>query len=89
MLPIVAVLLWLYWYLLPREADGQRRWRLADSLLLIILVVLATLFVQSEPGAGLHRSNPMWIELVAAAGAYGIFAIGLALGLWWRRSRSP
>ncbi len=80
LLPVVGILVWLYWYLLP-----ARRWRVADSVVLAVVLTLAVVFVGFVEGMEFEHAGPMWSFIVAAAGAYGILAIGLSVGLAWRR----
>ena len=84
MLPVFAVLLWLYWYLLP---DG-RRWTWVDSLLVFVLFSLAVAFNHFALNAHYDDAGPLWPQLVSAVGMYAIFASGLAIGLAWRRRSS-
>lgn len=84
LLPVIAVLLWLYWYLLP----GQRRWTGFDSMVVLALTLLAAGFHHFAIHAPYEGAGPMWPELVSAAGVYPIYAIGLSLALAWRRRRA-
>lgn len=85
LLPVLAVLTWLYGYLLPPAIDGARRWRLADSLLWLALVLAAGSFIYVARHAVYEGAGPLWPELVAATGAYVVLAGGLAVGLACRR----
>jgi hypothetical protein len=84
LLPVIAVLLWLYWYLLPRE----RLWTAFDSLVVLVLMLLAAGFHHLAMHMDYEGAGPMWPELVSAAGVYPIFAIGLGIALAWRKSRA-
>jgi hypothetical protein len=85
LLPVVSILVWLYWYCLPVDKAHGGRWRLVDFLLLIVLVITAGLFTRFALHAEYENAGPIWPELVAAVGAYAIFAIGLATSLAFRR----
>ena len=85
LLPVFSILVWLYWYCLPARRSPGGRWRWMDSLLVIILAVLAERFARFSLHASYEDAGPVWPELVAAVGAYAIFAIGLATGLAMRR----
>ena len=85
--PVVAILVWIYWYFLPFERVRGRRWRWIDTALLLTLIALATVFVHLAMNAEYEGAGPMWPELVSAVGAYAISATGLMLGLVWRRRR--
>ena len=90
--PVVAVLVWLYWYCLPLDASRAGRWRWTDTTLLIVLTLLAAGFVNVAMNAEYEGAGSVWPELVSAVGAYGTYAIGLAVGLYLRRrlsSRPP
>jgi hypothetical protein len=86
LMPVVAVLVWLYWYWLPVDIERVSRWLWGDTLLLVLLASLASGFVHIAKHAEYEGAGPMWPELVSTVGAYAIIAIGLALGLIWRRS---
>lgn len=81
MLPLTAVLTWIYRYLLPEP----RRWTMFDSLWLVAALLLAAGWIYWASGNRFAGSGPVFGDLVAAAGAYPIFAACLALGLAWRR----
>lgn len=88
LLPVVTILVWLYWYCLPTDPSRTGRWRWMDSILLLILAFLAYRFVATALNAEYEHASPMWPELVSITGAYAIFAIGLASGLTLRRTVS-
>lgn len=79
LLPVVAILVWLYWYLLP-----SRKWRLADSLILLALLFAAAVFIRWVASMDLSAGGPLWPYIVSAAGAYGIVTLGLGAALAWR-----
>jgi len=81
--PVLAILLWLYAYLLPQRGKLQS----FDYLLLIIVLLVATVFVYFVNQKEWHDAGPLWANLVAATGAYVILLGGLAAGLCWRRYR--
>jgi hypothetical protein len=84
LLPVAAVLTWIYGYLLPR----RWRWTAPDVLWLALALLLAggwIYWARVNPFAG---SGPVYGDLVAAAGAYPILVCSLALGLAWRRRRA-
>ena len=81
LLPVLAVLLWLYWYLLGE----QRPWNLFDSVLLLILLAVSVAWHFYILGQDWQGAGPLWPQVLSVMGAYGILAIGLALGLWWRK----
>lgn len=81
LLPVMGVLTWLYWYLLPQG----RRWRRFDSLLFLALILMAIFFVHVVRRVEWSGGGPLWPDLVSAVGAYVILAGGLAAGLAWRR----
>jgi hypothetical protein len=85
LLPVVSILVWLYWYCLPVDESRSGRWRWIDTLLLLTLVGQAGIFVLLAMRAEYVNAGPIWSEIVAVTGAYGIIAIGLALGLIVRR----
>jgi len=84
LLPLTAVLTWIYGYLLP----DRWRWTMFDALWLSAALLLGAGWIawaRAHPFAG---SGPVYGDLVAAAGAYPIFVAVLAAGLAWRRSRA-
>ena len=84
LLPVSAVLTWIYGYLLPE----RWRWTVADALWLSLALLLGAgwiFWARAHPFAG---SGPVYGDLVAAAGAYPIFVAVLAAGLTWRRARA-
>ena len=85
MLPVASTLIWLYWYCLPTDDNRNGRWRLADTGLLLALIVLASGFVYIKMNTEYINAGPIWHEVVAVTGAYLIFAIGLSFGLITRR----
>lgn len=80
LLPVIAILVWLYWYLLP-----GRRWLWWDSLALLILLVAAAAFLDWVERMDFDAGGPLWPYIVSAAGAYGILALGLGVALAVRR----
>jgi hypothetical protein len=84
LLPVFAVLAWLYWYFLP----GSRAWGWFDSLLLPGVIVLAAVYVVYVGGLEFEHAGSLWPEIVAVVGAYAILTGGLALGLAWRYRQS-
>jgi hypothetical protein len=82
-LPVLCVLVWLYWFLLP-----GRNWRLADTLILGLVVGAASLFICRVEPLEVSGAGPIWSFIVSAAGAYSICALGLAAGLFWRRRKT-
>ncbi len=80
LLPVLAILVWLYWYLLP-----GRRWLLRDSLVLLVLLAAAAVFLDWVERMDFDAGGPLWPYIVSAAGAYGILALGLGFALVWRR----
>jgi len=43
--PVVAVLVWVYWYFLPKKDHQASRWHWVDSMLLVFLTLIAGGFV--------------------------------------------
>jgi len=84
LLPVTAVLAWLYRWFLPRGGG----WSGFDSAVLLVVAALAAAWVGWARSAVYHDAGPIYPELVAAAGAYPIIVSGLAAGLAWRRSRA-
>ncbi len=82
LIPVAAVLVWLYWYLLP-----ERKWKLADTLLLGCTVLLVAGYIRVASGAEFEGAGPMYSEIVSMVGAYGLLIAGLSASLWWRRRR--
>jgi hypothetical protein len=80
LLPVLAILVWLYWYLLP-----GRKWLLRDSMVLLLLLACAATFVAAVDKLDFDDGGPLWPYIVSAAGAYGILLVGLAIALAWRR----
>jgi hypothetical protein len=81
LLPVTAVLAWLYRQALPRGG----RWNRFDTGLLFAVAAAAAAWVAWARSATWHDAGPIYPELAAAAGAYPIIVIGLAAGLTWRR----
>jgi len=83
LLPVVTILVWLYWYLLP-----VRRWLLSNSLFLLLLLAAATAFVTWVERMNFDADGPLWPYIVSTGGAYGILTVGLGAALAWRWYRS-
>lgn len=81
--PVLAILLWLYSYLLPERG----KLRFFDYVLFTVVIFIATVFVHFAMQLNLQHAGPLWPELVSAVGAYAILIAGLAGGLCWRRYR--
>jgi len=79
LLPVLAILVWLYWYLLP-----GRKWLPRDSLVLLVLLACAAAFVAAVDNVNFDDGGPLWPYIVSAAGAYGILLVGLGAALAWR-----
>jgi hypothetical protein len=84
LLPVTAVLAWVYRWFLPRGGS----WSGFDSALLLVVAALAAAWVGWARSAAYQDAGPIFPELVAAAGAYPIIVSGLAAGLAWRRRRA-
>ncbi|MEJ8569057.1 hypothetical protein [Elongatibacter sediminis] len=80
LLPVLAVLVWLYWCLLP-----ERRWKMSDSIALAAVLVASLMFIGWMEGKEIPGAGPIWSFVVAATGAYFIIAIGLSVALYLRR----
>ncbi len=83
LLPVIAVLIWLYWYLLP-----ARKWLPSDSMILLSLLAVATVYVLWVERMNFDEGGPMWPYIVSAAGTYGILTMGMGMALAWRRHRA-
>ena len=79
--PVLAILLWLYSYLLPQRGKLQ----FFDYGLFTVVLILAAVFVYFIKQMDWHGAGPIWSEVVAAVGAYAILLGGLAAGLFWRK----
>ena len=85
LLPPGMILVWLYWLCLPTHTNTSGRWRLADSLLLLVFVILSGIFIYIAQNANYENASPIWTEVVAAAGGYIVFTLGMSIGLIVRR----
>ena len=83
LLPVLAILLWLYAYLLPQRG----KLKFFDFGLFVAVILMASAFVQFVQQINWVNASPMWPDLVSAVGAYAILLGGLAAGLFWRRYR--
>jgi len=81
LLPLCVVLVWIYGYLLPTRWS----WTVFDALWLLLALLLSAGWIHWAGGHAFAGSGPVFGDLVAAAGAYPIFATCLVLGLAWRR----
>lgn len=79
--PVLAILIWLYSYLLPQRG----KLRFFDYLLFTVVILVSAVFVHFAKQLDWHDAGPLWPELVSAVGAYAILLGGLAAGLFWRR----
>ena len=85
LLPVGSVLVWLYWLCLPKRASQNGRWHWIDSVLLIVLIALASSLAYLVSHAEYVNAGPIWPEVASATAGYVVFAIGLAIGLILRR----
>ena len=81
LLPVLAILLWLYAYLLPQRG----KLKFFDFALFVAVILMASAYVQFVQQISWVNAGPMWPDLVSAVGAYAILLGGLAAGLFWRR----
>jgi hypothetical protein len=81
LLPVAAVLAWIYRQALPR-GEG---WSLFDVAVFGIVGMLVSAWVVWTTQAEFQGGGPVYDELVSAAGGYPIMVAGLAAGLTWRR----
>lgn len=79
LLPVALILVWLYWYLLPK-----RKWLFRDSLALLALLLVTAAYVNWVEWMDFDAGGPLWPYVVSAAGAYGILIFGLGVALAWR-----
>jgi hypothetical protein len=83
LLPVLAILTWLYWFLLP-----DRSWRIFDSMVLVFVILLSGVHIGLTARADFTGAGPIWPQVVSVLGAYGLITTGLLSGLLWRRLRS-
>lgn len=79
--PVLAILLWLYSYLLPQRG----KLKIFDYALFTVVILISAVFVNFAMQLDWQDVGPIWPELVSAVGAYAILLAGLAAGLFWRR----
>lgn len=82
LMPVVAVLLWLYWYLLP-----GRKWKAKDTVSVVCVLLLTAAWIRWIAGMSFPHESAMWPQIISMVGAYGILIIGLGAVLSWRRGR--
>lgn len=82
LLPVLAILLWLYRYLLP-----ARKWKTVDTLLVLGVLLLAAMWIWQVGRMSFPHESAMWPEIIKMVGAYGILIIGLGVALSWRCRR--
>jgi hypothetical protein len=85
LLPVVAILIWLYWYLLP--VGNPRKFRWVDLALLSGVIGGALVYQWLIRQRDWRGDGPLWFEIVSLTGTYAILAVGLAGALAWRRRR--
>lgn len=83
MLPVTAILLWGYWYVLPRP----RRFSIFDLALVGALLAATVAAFRWSAALDAGPVAPIWRDVSAAAFAYPIWAGGLGLGAVLRRRR--
>ena len=84
LLPVAAVLAWIYHRALPGEAG----WGLFEAMLFGLTALAVAAWVAWAATAEFSDAGPVYGQLVAAAGAYPILLAGFALGLGWRHLRA-
>jgi hypothetical protein len=84
LLPVLAVLLWGYGYLLPRP----RGIHLFDIVLMVILTILSIGFIGYVSALDDSGMGPVWREILAALGLYKIWGLGLGGGVVYRRRKA-
>jgi hypothetical protein len=80
LLPVLAILGWLYWYLLP-----GRSWKSIDSLIAASVTGLCGLYIVSAARWNFDDAGPLWGQIVSVVGAYAILVAGFSAGLFWRK----
>ena len=80
LLPVAVVLVGVYALALPAGSG----WRRFDSMWVAATTMLAVAWVVHAREAQTQHAGPIWGELLGAAGAYPLLAIGLGAGLAWR-----
>ncbi len=83
LLPISLILIWAYWYLLPRHGGPDYRWY--DSLLIVMLIAAAGIYMRWALTRPWSEGGDIVPQVMAVAGAYTIFAFGLLAALFIRR----
>jgi hypothetical protein len=83
LLPVLAILLWLYARLLPQRG----KLIFFDYTLFVCVILFASIQVHLVKRVDWVGAGPTWPDLVSAVGAYIIILGGLAAGLCWRRYR--
>ena len=83
LLPVFAILLWLYRRLLPSGA-----WKPRDTVLVIALVLLTLTWIGLVERVNFEDAGPLWPRIVSMVGGYAILVAGFGAGLWWRRRQS-
>ena len=82
LLPVFAILTWLYWYLLP-----DRIWQMTDTLIFVTVVMVTTAWILLISGMEFPTAGPLWPQIISVVGAYAVLTFGLAIGLIWRRRK--
>ena len=80
LLPVLAILSWLYWYLLP-----DRIWHTADTLIFTGVMLATAAWILLINRMDFPNAGPLWPQIVSVVGAYALLILGLCIGLIWRR----
>ena len=67
LLPVLAILLWLYAYLLPQRG----KLKFFDFSLFVAVILMASAYVQFVQQISWVNAGPMWPDLVSAVGDTG------------------
>jgi len=83
LLPVFAILVWLYRRMLPGRA-----WMARDTLWVIAVMLLTVTYIFGVEQMRFPDGGPLWPLIVSMVGGYAILLCGFGAGLWWRRRRA-
>ncbi len=75
LLPVTLILIWAYWYLLPRRGGPSFRW--FDGVLIALLIVAGVVYMRWALQQPWSSGGDIVAQVMAVAGGYTIFAFGL------------